>query len=438
MQSQTVINTDIHRQWTLHLAQQEVADLVAQRLEKMQSSARMNGFRPGKVPLQELQRNYGAQAAEESLAQVVNEFCRDAIAKEDLKPAGMPQFSPNVQSAEPGLTITIDLLLQPNLPEFDPAAHPLTRYILSPAAIEQAIERAVMITKSGMVTHHSPAATTAVTPWAQVQAVFDLRLNDSAAVEPRYKALEREWVIGNGMFEPAFEKAMLGLTAGQSKEFSFTVAPDSVFMPEFANQTLHVSLELKSVAAPVRTTFEESDWKRLGYASEENFLEMNRERIKNIFTTQSQRLIVSNLCKSLVAQCPAKIPDVFLNGEATSILREQIKREKVNLPEEVLMQRFAQTLHQVREDATYAMVMTDYARRNSLAVDESEVERIFTSIVGNSANRNSAAIMSEIRARLWVGAAEKKMLELISVEEKVVNMPELLQAMNQSRLVTSS
>lgn len=77
-----------------------IDDAVKERLQSLAKTARINGFRPGKVPLQVVRKRFGAQVRSEVLGDVINDSYREALTQEQYRPAGMPSIEPVISEEE--------------------------------------------------------------------------------------------------------------------------------------------------------------------------------------------------------------------------------------------------------------------------------------------------------------------------------------------------
>ena len=82
----------LERRLTVGIPAAEIDGAVDLKIKDTASKARINGFRPGKVPVREVKRRYGKSIREEVLGEIVNKHFYEAITQEGLAPAGMPQI----------------------------------------------------------------------------------------------------------------------------------------------------------------------------------------------------------------------------------------------------------------------------------------------------------------------------------------------------------
>ncbi|MCB1832153.1 MAG: trigger factor, partial [Geminicoccaceae bacterium] len=90
MQVTEVAAEGLKREYKVTVAASEIEDRVQTRLRKLAKTAKVPGFRPGKVPVSLLRKQYGKSIMGEILEQAVDEGSRKAIDENSLKPALRP------------------------------------------------------------------------------------------------------------------------------------------------------------------------------------------------------------------------------------------------------------------------------------------------------------------------------------------------------------
>ncbi|HIP52964.1 MAG TPA: trigger factor, partial [Chromatiales bacterium] len=94
MQVSVEAGEGLERRMTVELPAEQVDQEVEKRLRKIARTARMDGFRPGKVPMSIVRRRYGGEVRQEVFGELVQSTFYDAASKEELKPAGLPRIEP--------------------------------------------------------------------------------------------------------------------------------------------------------------------------------------------------------------------------------------------------------------------------------------------------------------------------------------------------------
>ena len=82
----------LERKVRVEVPEERISSEVSDRLQKMTKTTKVQGFRPGKVPLKVVQGKYGVQVRKEVVGELVQSSLYEAISQENLKPAGPPQI----------------------------------------------------------------------------------------------------------------------------------------------------------------------------------------------------------------------------------------------------------------------------------------------------------------------------------------------------------
>ncbi|PID65543.1 MAG: trigger factor [Gammaproteobacteria bacterium] len=94
MQVKVDILEGLQRKITVEIASEKVEEKVLQGLKKAQKTAKLDGFRKGKVPMKVIQQRYGAAVRQDVLGELIESSYGDAIKQEKLIPAGQPHVHP--------------------------------------------------------------------------------------------------------------------------------------------------------------------------------------------------------------------------------------------------------------------------------------------------------------------------------------------------------
>ena len=84
----------LERRLTVGVPAERVDEEVNSRLKKAARNVRLDGFRPGKVPLKVIKQRFGADVRHEVLGEVMSQSFHEAVTQENLKPAGQPSIEP--------------------------------------------------------------------------------------------------------------------------------------------------------------------------------------------------------------------------------------------------------------------------------------------------------------------------------------------------------
>ena len=80
----------LERRLTVGVPAERVESEINTRLQKAAKSARLDGFRPGKIPMRVMRQRFGEGVRQEVVGEVMSQSFYEAVNQENLRPAGQP------------------------------------------------------------------------------------------------------------------------------------------------------------------------------------------------------------------------------------------------------------------------------------------------------------------------------------------------------------
>ncbi len=102
----------LERRLNITLPMADIDAQVAQRLQRVARTAKVQGFRPGKAPLKIVEQNYGAQVREDVLGEEVQKSFAKAIQEQKIDIAGYPRFEPFDNQTATGESFTFSAVFE--------------------------------------------------------------------------------------------------------------------------------------------------------------------------------------------------------------------------------------------------------------------------------------------------------------------------------------
>jgi trigger factor len=84
--------SSLERRMTVSLPAERLTGVVGKRLQEIGRTARLKGFRPGKIPAKVIEQRYGPQVREEVLGELIRTSFDEAVRQEKVMPAGNPDI----------------------------------------------------------------------------------------------------------------------------------------------------------------------------------------------------------------------------------------------------------------------------------------------------------------------------------------------------------
>ncbi|MFA7542727.1 MAG: trigger factor, partial [Lysobacterales bacterium] len=245
----------LERKLTVTLPASRLEDEIKSRLQKLGREVRLNGFRPGKVPMSVISKRFGAQVRDEVFEELVRDSFGEALRKEKLRPAMSPRITPVSDAGQDQLAFTAEFEVMPELEAIDVSA-------LSIARTEAEVQDVDIDNMIDTLRQQRKSWNRVERPAAEADLVLFEHSAQAGDVRFPVEGIERAGtVIGSAALPTEFEAALVGMSEGQDKTFDIDF-PETWPQPELTgkNATVTVTVtQVKEGALPeVDTDFIES------------------------------------------------------------------------------------------------------------------------------------------------------------------------------------
>ncbi|MBM1144091.1 MAG: trigger factor [Alcanivorax sp.] len=242
MQVSVETTSGLERRVTVGVPAEKVDAAVENKLREAQKNVRLDGFRPGKVPMREVKRRFGAAVRNEVLADVMRESFLEAVEQEKLQPAGMPGFEATKNEAGKDLEFvaTFEVFPEVELASFDSIEVEKPVAEVTDADVDQMIE--TLREQRAEYQEVERAAENG----DRVNIDFT-GLKDGEAFEGG-SAEGQNLELGSGQMIPGFEDGIVGMKAGDEKDIDVTF-PEDYQSEELQGQAVVFQIKVHKVEA---------------------------------------------------------------------------------------------------------------------------------------------------------------------------------------------
>ena len=288
---------------------------VQKRLQKISKTARIDGFRPGKVPLSFLKKRHGNQIRSEVLGEVIPQNYMKAIQDENLKAAGVDV---EIKIDEPGkdFEFIAHVELFPNVEVKGIESIEIEKPISTVGEVE--VDKMIENLRKQAASWHKVEG-------RGIEKEDRVKLDFEGSVDGEKfeggSAKEQTIVVGSGQMIPGFEDGLLGLKAGEEKTIEVTF-PESYQKKDLAGKKAEFKLKVFEIEEPQLPELNEELVKKFGVeGSVEDFIEE----------------IKSNMQRELKAAINKKLKDQVIEGlskaNEVEIPKSLVKQEVQNAKE---------------------------------------------------------------------------------------------------------
>ncbi|MBI4184587.1 MAG: trigger factor [Proteobacteria bacterium] len=306
----------------------DIADRVRKRLAEVQRTTRLPGFRPGKVPVDLLQRKYGAAVRAEVLEAVVGDGTQRAISERGLRPATQPAVDITAFPEGGDLEFTLSVEALPEIEAVDFSGLDLVRLRAEPdeAMVEGALARLARSRRtSEPVAEERPAAEGDL-------VVVDFTGRIGGEEIPGAKGERVEVELGSKWFLPGFEEHLVGAKAGETRTFTLTF-PDSYPGKDLAGKEAEFTVTAHELRRPVVPALDDAFAKSLGTENLAALRTAVREQSQRELDAYARLKLKRELLDRLAERHHFPVPEGMVNGEFEAIwkrVEEDLKRGQLD------------------------------------------------------------------------------------------------------------
>jgi len=302
----------LERKITLTLPADVIQNEVAKRLKRLAREVKMDGFRPGKVPMNVVAQRYGYSVHYEVMNDKVGEAFATAADEAKLRVAGQPQITEKEASPEGQLAFDAVFEVYPEVKIADLSTAEVEK--VSSDVTDAAIDRTLDILRKQRRTFAQRAQDQAATDGDRVTIDFAGKIDGEAFEGGKAEAFQ--FIVGDGQMLKEFEDAVRGMKSGESKTFPLPF-PADYHGKDVAGKTADFLVTVNKIEAAHLPAVDEALAKSLGIA--EGTVEGLRADIKkNLEREVKHRLQARNkqaAMDALAAKAELDLPKSVVQSE---------------------------------------------------------------------------------------------------------------------------
>jgi len=317
------------RKMTVHIPSERVSEAVEKKLKDLSKTVRIDGFRPGKVPLKVVQQKFGGHVRQEVIGDVIESSYQEALIQEKVRPAGMPSIDSVSSEEKEDMSYTATFEVFPEVEELELAAIEVEK----PVAEVTDKDFDAMLQKLREQRKDWKETKAAAKKGFQVMVDFEGRIDGELFEGGAGKDMPVE--IGAGQMLPEFESGLEGIKTSEQKTVEVHF-PEDYHGADVAGKTAEFTLKATRVSKPELPEIDEEFAK--GFGVQDGDLEKMRADIRaNMEKEKNDRLKASlkNRVMSGLLEHNAIIAPSAMVAEEVKNLRVQAAQRMGQDPESI-------------------------------------------------------------------------------------------------------
>jgi trigger factor len=344
---------------------------IATRLKQLARTAKMQGFRPGKVPIKMVERQYGFQVRQEVVTDTVHKTFTDAV-KEQRYIRGSERFQPvPVSEGASNVEYTATFEVYPEVAIGDMSSRQVKRPVTK---VTDANVDATLETLRKQRAKHEP-----VERAAQNGDLVNIDFEGLIAGKPfeGNKAGNFTVVLGENRMLPAFEEAMVGLKKGETKTFPITFPQD--YAEALKGKTADFTVTVNTVAEPKLAPVDADFAKSLGVPDGDvaRLKKEVRENMEKEVTKRIRSQVKEQVMDALNEVANFEVPRALLDSEIQRMQQQAVEDLKqrgmttqdLSLPPDLFTDRASRRIR-------VGLLVAELVKKNELHPKPEQVRKV--------------------------------------------------------------
>ena len=371
----------LERRMRVDVPEDRIEGEIKTRLQSLTRTARIDGFRQGKVPVKVIQQRYGQQVRLEVLSEVMRNTYVEALEAEKLRPASEPSIEQQEGDvSDEGLSYTAVFEVYPDV-SLTPVEK-LTVDLPTCEIVEADVDKMIENLRSQQSNWKETDRKAAMGD--QVNLDFEGFLNDEKFDGGEAKGFDIE--LGSNRFIAGFEEGLVSLKAGESKSLDLEF-PTPYQNEELAGKAVRFDVTLNKVSEPELPELDDEFFKRFGV--EEGGMDAFRVNIRENMGRECEQR-VKNQAKLRVLTAlydgnPFELPQSLVESETDQLLESSKQRlVQQGLPPEQLDSLDKNTFtDEAKKRVALGLLMSEIIKSEDLKADPAKVRTMVEAMAGS-------------------------------------------------------
>jgi trigger factor len=442
MQVKETVADGLKHEFQVSLPASDIDAKVDARLVDLKDKVRLNGFRPGKVPVAHLKKIYGRSVAAETVEQLIRDTNAQIFAERGFRLATEPKVTMPTQEKEiedvlagkTDLNYTVAVEVVPAIQLADFKSFHVEKPVadVTDADVDEAIKRIADQNRPFEAKGEGAKAAAGDRVTVSFKGTIDGTAFDGGTAEGI------QVVIGSGGFIPGFEDQLIGIGEGETRTLKVT------FPTNYASATLagkHAEFETTAskIEAAKDAVIDDEFAKTLGLESLDKLKEVMRERLTQEFAGATRqrvkRILLDRLDETHRFDPPPSLVDEEFNLMWTSIKAEMESAGKTFADENTTEEAAREEYRKIADRRVrLGLVLSEIGDKNKITVTDDEVSRAVIDRARQMPGREKEVwdfyrknpnALAQLRAPIYEDKVVDFILELANVTDKKVTREEL-------------
>lgn len=366
MQVSVETTQGLERRVTITVPADQVESAVKSRLQQLAKTQRIDGFRPGKVPVSVIKKRYGTAVRQEVAQDVIQKNFYQAVVQEKLNPAGAPTIEDQTLAEGDNFSFTAVFEVYPEV-----KVEGLESLKIEKPTAEVTDEDLATMLETLRKQHAKfIEVERAIEDGDKVNLDFDGSVDGEAFEGGKAEGFDIE--IGSGRMIPGFEEGLKGLNVGEEKDLEVTF-PEDYQAETLKGKAAVFKVKINKIEARELPEIDDEFIKLFGI--EEGGIDALKTEVRqNMERELNQALknkVKENTISALVDSASIEVPKALLEQEVNTLRQQALQRfggnQQIELPAELFND-------QAERRVKTGLLLSELVKAHEIKVDDERVK----------------------------------------------------------------
>ena len=351
----------LNKDFKISVDKKTMSTYLDEKYDEVKNNIVLKGFRPGKVPKEILQKQFGKQILSEVLDKVLRETSMKVLEEKKIKPIGQPKIDLKTYGEDKDLEYIISVTEYPkiDLKQIENIKFDDYSVKIEEKEVEKRIE---------LIAAHQNKFIDAKDDTKSKEGdlvVFDYKATIDGKEFKGNEGKNTQLVLGKDLFIKGFDKQLIGSKKNDEKKIESNL-PENFPEKELQNKKAIFNCKIISVKHKQDVKIDDEFAKGIGAKDLNNLKEMVSKQVSeeliNSLKMITSKQIINQIEKFKIEDLPKNIIDEELNILTQGMKEDEIKKNKKNLEEKA------------KKRIKTGLIMNEYGEKNQIKVTEQELQ----------------------------------------------------------------
>ena len=419
MQIKELEKNELIIKFKVTIPHKEVEVVLNEKAHEIAKTAKIDGFRAGKIPLSVIKSKYKNPLRSETIDALMKSASQELVAKNKLTLSSTPEIDHLHFHDGEDLSFEIEVELLPVIPALDAKNIKLEKKVVTieDEEIQKSLDKLLQDFKTFNPLPKDTAAQDGDTVLIDVTGSFDGKEFKEGQV------INKQLTLGSGEFIPGFESGLIGAKAGETKTLNL-MFPDDYWKKEFSGKPVDFEVTVKELSKSELPAVDDELAKKFNLKNLEELKEKVSESLGKHYEEISTNILRKELFDYLDSSVTIPVPQKLIKKELEFLADNSESEDGVNKNLDIATRR-----------VKVGLILSDLAKEKGITISQedvrTEIAKHLQTIPAQQHGfvldyyKNNPQALEHVRGKIIEDKSVELLLQEISISEKKVTTKEL-------------